>query len=82
MKLQSLIATALVITIGSAIFAQTPAAKTKPATSEKSTSPRLDRFGDPLPAGAIVFCHVGFFYALGPKPARFSPKGEKDHGYC
>jgi WD40 repeat protein len=50
MKLQSLIATALVITIGSAILAQTPAAKT---TTEKAAPLRLDRFGDPLPAGAI-----------------------------
>jgi hypothetical protein len=54
MKVQSLIATALVVAIGSAILAQTPAEKTKPAAMEKATPPCLDCFGDPLPAGAIA----------------------------
>ena len=54
MKLQSLIASPLVLTIGSAILAQNPAEKTKPATAEKATPPRLDCFGDPLPTGAIA----------------------------
>ena len=54
MKLQSVIATALAVTIGNAVLAQNPAEKTKPATTEKATPPRLDQFGDPLPAGAIA----------------------------
>ena len=54
MMLQSLIATALVVTIGSAVLAQEPVEKTKAAATEKAAPPRLDNFGDPLPAGAIA----------------------------
>ena len=54
MKLHSLIATALVVTLGSALLAQNPAENTKPATAKKAASPRLDQFGVPLPAGAIA----------------------------
>ena len=47
MKLQSLIATALVLAKGSALLAQNPAEKTKPATTEKATPPRLCPNGCP-----------------------------------
>src|SRR5437879_2572768 len=54
MKLQTLITTALVVMVGDAIFAQNAAEKAKAAKMEKPRPPRLDCFGDPLPAGAIA----------------------------